>query len=500
MLVPPSAEFIGLVFALLKAGAVGILIDPGMGRRSLIGCLAEARPEGFVAIGRGQIARRMFRRRFPLARFNVIVGPRRWPRDVTTLDELAALGDGLTSEENAGPLARGANDPAAIIFTTGSTGPPKGVLYHHAAFDTQVEQLQAFYQVRPGEIDLPGFPLFGLFNAAMGVTTVLPQMDPTRPARVDPRKIIAAINTWQVTQAFGSPAIWNRVGAFCTARSHTLPTLARVLAAGAPAPAHVLEQMTRSIAPGGDMHTPYGATEALPVASIAASEVLGHTIAATRSGAGVCVGRKFASIAWKIIRIVDGPIAELREIEELPAGQIGELIVSGPQVTRCYVTRVEANHTAKIVDGERIWHRMGDVGYFDAEARFWYCGRMAHRVRTIRGTLYTEQCEAIYNNHPAIYRSALVGVGLVGAGPAGARRPVIICEPWPGQWPLWPAARRRLMHELRALGHGSPLTAEIDVVLLRRALPVDIRHNAKIFRERLAPWAEARLKRRAVRL
>ena len=158
------------------------------------------------------------------------------------------------------------------------------MLYRHGNFAAQVDQLRDFYGIRPGEIDLPGFPLFGLFNCAMGVTAVIPDMDPSRPARVDPAKIVAAIEDWQVTQAFGSPAIWNRVGHYCRERGIRLATVRRVLSAGAPVPAEVLERMKAAIHPEGDIHTPYGATEALPVASISATEVLGRDGRTNRPG------------------------------------------------------------------------------------------------------------------------------------------------------------------------------------------------------------------------
>ena len=293
---------------------------------------------------------------------------------------------------------------------------------------------------------------------------------------------------WQVTQAFGSPAIWNRVGRYCEQTGVRLPSVKRVLSAGAPVPAHVLARMRACMAPDGDVHTPYGATEALPVASIAASEVLSETQPQTERGAGVCVGRRFPGIRWKVIRIIDGPIVTLADIGELASGEIGELVVSGPVVTSEYVTRREANPLGKIRDGETIWHRMGDVGYFDARERFWYCGRMAHRVLTPAGPMYTEQCEAIFTNHADIYRAALVGLGT-----AGNQRPVIICEPWPGRMPKSDAARRQLIAELAELAQGSPLTAAIHDILLHPSLPVDIRHNAKIFREKLVPWAAGKV-------
>jgi olefin beta-lactone synthetase len=321
----------------------------------------------------------------------------------------------------------------------------------------------------------------------MGVTTVIPDMDPTRPARVDPRKIIEAVRDWNITQAFGSPALWNVVGRYCEQHGITLPTLKRVLSAGAPVPPHVLRRMKAAIAADGDVHTPYGATEALPVASIAASEVLAETAAGSAVGAGTCVGRRFPGIAWKVIRITDDAITTIEDAEVLRPSEIGELIVRGAVVTTEYVTRTEANALHKICDGEGFWHRMGDVGYLEPandSERFWFCGRKSHRVITPRGTMFTIPCEAIFNQHPRVYRSALVGVG-----PRGQQRPVMIVEPWPEHRAKSAADAQQLTAELRDLAQRYPHTAEIRDFLFLDALPVDIRHNAKIFREKLAIWA-----------
>jgi len=484
LLVRPGIDFVSLVFGLFKAGSVVILIDPGMGLKKMVKCLAEAEPEGFVAVSPVQAARTILRHRFPKARLNVTVG-RRWFWGGATLDQLR---DGPWIERETQIAATGADDPAAIIFTTGSTGPPKGVLYRHGNFDAQVEQIRDFYAIRPGGVDLPGFPLFGLFNCAMGVTTVIPDMDPSRPARVDPAKIIEAIHDWKVTQMFGSPAIWNRVGRYCQNHRIKLPTVRMVLSAGAPVPVDVLRRMKAAIHGEGDVHTPYGATESLPVASISGAEVFDQTEAQTQRGAGVCVGGCFPGIRWKVIRIVDGPIDTIDKVEELPRGEIGELIVQGPVVTRQYCTSVEANKLGKIADGESVWHRMGDSGYFDDRGRFWFCGRVAHRVLTPQGPMYPVCCEAIFNQHPTIYRSALVGVG-----PSGRQRPVIVLEPKNGRLPDGQEATAELITEIRRLGVENRLTAGIDQFLLHPAFPVDIRHNAKIFRERLAVWAAERL-------
>lgn len=482
LMVPQSIEFVSWVFALFKAGVVQILIDPGMGRRNMIRCLREARPDGFVGIPLAQAARSLMRRRFPAARLNVTEG-RRWFWRGPRADEFRALElDGFKPADTA------RDDAAAIIFTTGSTGPPKGVLYQHGNFIQQAEQIQQAYGIEAGEVDLPGFPLFALFNCAMGVSTIIPEMDPTKPALVDPNNIVDAIEDWKVTQMFGSPAMLNTIGRYCEKNDVSLPTVKRVLSAGAPVPIHVLERMKKAIHEEGEIHTPYGATEALPVASISASEVLNETATLSVAGRGTCVGRRYPRIEWKVIRITDEPLDSIDQIEELPAGDIGELMVSGPVVTDQYVTRVDANRDHKVQDGERFWHRMGDVGYLDEDDRFWMCGRKSHRVTTLTGTLFTIPCEAIFNNHPSVYRAALVGIGK-----EGRQRPVIVVETWPEHRPRGAAAKKKLIEELKKLAEASHLTRDINDFLIHPSLPVDIRHNAKIFREKLRPWAARRV-------
>lgn len=487
LMVYPGIDFISLVFALFKAGAVAVLIDPGMGRGPLIRCLRDVQPQAWIGVSKAQAIRALLRWLFPRPQCLVTVGPRVFWGG-TTLDRLRQTAAGDRASIGKVPVSVGPNDPAAIIFTSGGTGPPKGVLYTHGNFDAQVDQIQKHYGIEPGEIDLPCFPLFGLFNCAMGVTAVIPAMDASRPAKADPRAIIQAANDWQTTQAFASPAVWKNVGTYAASHGEKMPSLRRVMSAGASVPTEVLQRMLDCISPEGDMFTPYGATEALPVASISAREVLGETAAATREGSGVCVGRRFEGIRWKIIRIVDGPIATLDQAEELPQGEIGELIVSGPVVTTRYVTRVEANAWAKIADGDGFWHRMGDVGYLDRHDRFWICGRLVHRVVTANGTLYPEPCEAVFNAHPLVARSALVGVG-----PRMNQTPVIVIELHPQHSSLSRADRRRLFDELAAAAGRCPHTAAIRHFLIHPSFPVDVRHNAKIAREKLARWAAGKI-------
>ncbi len=483
LMVRPSLEFIALTFGLFKAGMVIVLVDPGMGRSNMMSCLAEVNPDGFVGIPIVHAIRWWHRRKFPKARWNVSVG-RPMPGTPRTYRDI--LGKPWTPIEIAPTKA---TDAAAVIFTSGSTGTPKGVQFEHGMFNAQVDLIRDCYGIQPGEVDLPGFPPFSLFNAAMGVTTVVPDMDPTRPAKVDPVKILEAIRDNGVTQSFGSPAFWNRIGRYCDERGITLPTIRRGLSAGGPVPNHVLERMTRAFtAPGADLFTPYGATESLPVASIGGREVLERTAPRTREGAGTCVGRVFNGIRVKIIEITDGPIDSIGRARELSPGEIGEILVSGPSVTREYFQRPEATRLAKIPDGDTFWHRIGDVGYLDAEGLLWFCGRKAHIVDTTEGRMFSVCCEAIFENHPDLYRAALVGLG-----PGPNQTPVLIAEPEAGKFPRSPAARAKFTRELLALGQGSPLTKSIRTILFHESLPVDTRHNVKIQREALAIWAAKEL-------
>jgi len=490
LLVPAGIEFVKSVFALFRCGAVAVLIDPGMGRRNLIECLSEAQPQGFLGVRKAHLARWLYRNRFPSARLNFLVGSRYFPGCVS-VQTLAPPTAG--ESQRLIDAARDPNQPAAIIFTTGSTGVPKGVQFSHFNFLRQAQEIRNYFQIESGGADISGFPLFALFNTSLVKTTVFPRMDFTQPAKIDPQNFIDAIEHWQASQAFGSPALLNAVSRYCERRQIRLTRLRRVLSAGAPVPVHVLRRMRKIIHPLGDVYTPYGATEALPVACNNATIVLSETSEKTNRGAGVCVGCRFPGIEWQVIRITDEPLQTIEQIEPLPKGEIGELIVAGDVVTRRYVTRPECNALAKIEDGDRIWHRMGDVGYVDERDRFWMCGRKSHRVVAEQGTLFTVPCESIVNTHPAIYRSALVGVGQ-----PGHQIPVIVAEPWAEHWPRargkgHHSRDQRLIRELQGLLSQHDVTKRIQYVLLRRELPTDIRHNSKIFREQLVDWTAARL-------
>lgn len=476
VMVRPTPEFFLLMFALFKAGAVPVLVDPGIDRRALRQCLDEAEPEAFIGIPLAQFARRVLGWA-KSAKKIVTVGPR-WAWGGTTLAKIEVRGSG------AGPqLADTApDDVAGILFTSGSTGVPKGVVYRHRHFVAQIELLRNAFGLQPGGVDLPTFPPFALFDPALGLTSVIPDMDPTRPANADPDKLHAAIARFGVTQLFGSPALMKVLAD----HGAPLPTVQRVTSAGAPVPPDTVAKIRTLLPDGAQFWTPYGATECLPVAVIEGRE-LESTRAATEAGAGTCVGRAVPPNEVRIIRIVDAPIADWNDVEEVPDGEVGEITVAGPTATDTYFRRDAATRIAKIREalpdgGERIVHRMGDVGWFDGEGRLWFCGRKTQRVETADGPLYTEQVEPVFNTHPQVRRTALVGVG-----EPGRQTPVLCYELQPGVG----VDRARVEADLRAIGARHPHTARIARFLPHPGFPVDIRHNAKIGRETLAAWAAA---------
>jgi acyl-CoA synthetase (AMP-forming)/AMP-acid ligase II len=455
-----------------------------MGLRSFLSCVDHSRPRALLGIPLARIVSRVFRRAFRsvevrVGASNSLTGRLTRPGVATT-----SLQGGVA--ENA------PSDLAAVLFTSGSTGAPKGVCYEHGMFDAQVRIIRETYGIEPGEIDLPMLPIFALFGPALGMTTIVPEIDPRSPAAIDPEKIVHAIQQEGVTNSFGSPTLWGKIADHCVAQKVTLPSMRRVLCAGAPVPARLWHSVP-SWMPQGQLHSPYGATEVLPVSSIASKEMIALAERAPAGTAnGACVGRAVVGASIKIIAITDEPIAMLADARELPAGEIGEIVVTGPSVTKCYDDAPSATIAAKISDSQlsalssqlgvpRIWHRMGDCGYLDADGRLWFCGRKVERVETADGPLFTEPCERVFRAHPRVGRCALIGLGA-----RGRQRPALVVE----AAPKGADACRAFAGELRELAQAQPHTAAITLFYFRETFPVDVRHNAKIHRLALACWAQ----------
>ncbi len=476
LMVRPSPEFFLLMFALFKIGAVPVLVDPGIAKSALKKCLQEAKPEAFIGISIAHVARIILGWANKTNRINVTVG-KRWFWGGNTLHEIEAEGRNADNQM----AATQPDDVAAILFTSGSTGIPKGVVYRHRHFVAQIELLREAFDTQPGGVNLPTFPPFALFDPALGLTSIIPDMDPTKPASADPKKLHHAINKFGIDQLFGSPALVAVLAKY----NQKLPSILRITSAGAPVPADVVSKMRELLPENGRLWTPYGATECLPVAVIESRE-LQTTREQTEQGAGTCVGRPMSANTVRIIEITDNAIEHWRDGLQVEPGRVGEITVAGPTATDEYFARPEATALAKIrerlLDGsERIIHRMGDLGWIDEQGRLWFCGRKSHRVETARGPLFTEQVEPVFNTHPKVKRAALVGVGKFG------QQTPLLCIELHEKASL--QEQENIKRELEKIGNGFVHTGVVEKFLFHPGFPVDIRHNAKIGREKLAVWA-----------
>ncbi|MBI1382824.1 MAG: AMP-binding protein [Planctomycetaceae bacterium] len=484
LFVRPGLDLIAVTYALLHLGAVPVLIDPGMGRKKLLASIERMAPAAMVGVSRAHVARRLFAKSFRSLRFAVHVG--RGPRlGALALQELEA--QGVRNPQPPRPCR--ADEPAAVLFTSGSTGPPKGVLATHGNLAAQLETLRRLYDLRSGEVNLACFPLFALFDTALGMTSLFPEIDPTRPARCDPRKVVAAIERGGATLAFGSPAIWRRIAPWCQTHRQDLKPLTRILIAGAPVPPALVAQLRPLLEEGGDVHTPYGATECLPVSSVDGAELLA-TRAQAESGWGTCVGREAPGAEVRLVRPTDGPIAREADLEDVPRGELGEVVVRAPQASPLYLFDDAATSRAKIAPAPAPgspahWHRMGDLARRDKEGRLWFQGRHAEALRTSAGLVATTPLETIADTLPGIHRTALVGLG-----PMGEQRLCLVVEPT-GTLPKGKAAAERAAAILAQLAKLAPHLAQPTHVLFHPSFPVDPRHNAKIHRLTLARWAAA---------
>lgn len=482
VLVLPSPELYAIMFGLLKIGAVAVVIDPGMGVRKMLRCLRAVDAEAFIGIPPAHALRVLFRRGFRTVRTTVTVG-RRWFWRGETLREWGRTPTGSVSTGR--PATE--DDPLLIAFTTGSTGPAKAVQLTHGNLAAMVEQVHvARGEVAP-EASLITLPLVGVLDLLLGSRCVLPPLIPSKVGATDPAHVADAIEKFGVRTMFASPAVLIPLLEYLRARPTPLESLESVYSGGAPVPDWCVAGLRAVLGEDAKVVAGYGSTEALPISTIESRELLDGLVERARRGAGTCIGRPSYQVQARVVAITDEPIPTWDRAEELAEGLadtrgIGELVVSGPNVSTRYYWPEQANALGKIVDGNRIWHRTGDLAWIDEQGRIWFCGRKSQRVVTAHGPMFTVQVEQIFNTVAGVARTALVGIGL-----RGAQRPVLCVELRPGADPavVEPA--------LRTHGARFDLTRTIADFLVHPSFPVDIRHNAKIGREQLTVWAAERL-------
>ncbi|MDT3306840.1 olefin beta-lactone synthetase [Shewanella vaxholmensis] len=521
LMVTPSLDFFALTFALFKAGVIPILVDPGMGINNLKQCFAEAAPDAFIGIPKAHIARRLFGwgKGSIKSLLNVDGGKTglaaRLMRIATGAISLSTLLQNSSSRNASAQHTQAqhaeypmvmlkSDEMAAILFTSGSTGTPKGVVYSHGMFEAQIQALKNDYGICHGERDLATFPLFSLFGPALGMASIVPEMDASKPITANPEFLFAAIEKYQCSNIFVNPALLERLGRAGEQKQHKLPSVQRVISAGAPATIASIARFSKMLSQGVPILNSYGATESLPISMIA-SDALFATTDITDNGGGICVGGAIDGVTIRIIGISEAVIQEWDEALVLNNGEIGEIVVQGPMVSQSYYLNNSQHDSQNDSQGNsataaaKIWdlatntvrHRMGDLGYLDDQGLLWMCGRKAHRVDTTRkGQLvkryYSIPCERIFNTHPNVKRSALVGVKV-----ANEIEPLICIEL---DQSLVCNKSEQLYQDLITIAEQFAQTQGIRRFLIHPDFPVDVRHNAKIFREKLAVWAQLQTK------
>ena len=483
----PSLDFTALTFALFKIGAIPILIDPGMGKKNLIHSISQVKPQALIAVQEVHVIKQFFSDSFKSCKIFINSGNLQLPQTKTLKNLKEKWVDAFLKKSSFKIEARKPEDKAAILFTSGGTGIPKGVVYTHKIFSSQLTMLQEMFNLNHKEVDLPGFPLFSLFTIGIGMTSCIPDMNPSKPSHCNPEKLVQNIIDNQATFVAGSPAIWERVADYCITLNKTLPSIKFLVMFGAPVSINLHEKFEKVLS-NGTTYTPYGATESLPLCQFSGKEILKETAALSRKGNGTCVGLPVKGISLRIIPITEKEIPFLKLTRTLPPFEIGEIIVSGDVVTAEYYKMEEQTKEAKIIDEQgQLWHRMGDVGYLDQDGKLWFCGRKTHRVQVDlikkekkqKKELYSIPCEAVFNEHPEVKRTALIQTKEKGQETAS-----IVIERTDKKR-LRGIKKHRFEKEILLIAKNFEHTSLIKKIYYHKSFPVDVRHNIKIDRIKL---------------
>ncbi len=476
LLVPPGADLTAAVYACWRLGASVVLADAGLGVARMGRALRGAAPDHVIGIAKGLLLARAAR--VP-GRF-IAAGPldRATMALLRAPQSLADLVDRGRSQAHHTPPPAPADDAEmAVLFTSGATGPPKGVVYRQRQLRAQLAALRSTYGLTSGDRLVAAFAPFALYGPALGIASAVPAMDVTAPGTLTATALADAVSAVEGTVVFASPAALRNVVAtahgLTAEHRRALMGVRLLMSAGAPVPASLLREMSELL-PAAEAHTPYGMTECLPVADISLVE-----IEALGTDDGVCVGHPVAGVSISVSAL-DPDGRAVGDPTSTP-GVTGEVCVAAAHLKDRYDQLWAIERASRRNPG---WHRTGDVGHLDDDGRLWVEGRLVHVVTGPTGPVTPVGPEQRVERLPQVAMAALVGVG-----PAGTQQTVLVVVR-SGTAPPGSArdglADPDLSAAVRAAA-GVPVAA----VLVARALPVDIRHASKIDRERVSAWATA---------
>lgn len=478
IILSPGLDFFAMTFAMFKLGVVPVFLDRSMGITKLLSCIMQSQAQGLIANGDFFILKYFYPKVFKTIKVNVTAGRLSWANIISINKMKRGKVQSFT------PCELQAIDPAAIVFTEDEHHIPHGVLYTHDIINQRASILKDSFNLSNNDVGLTTTPMFSLLSLSLGLTCCFSDTDLGKSNKVSAQKLVRSIQDLAPSFMAASPAIFEQLSDFCIEFEISLPGVKSALLIGAPV-APKLHRKLKSLFPNGTSHTLYGSKAAFPVSSISGDFVLKKTAHLTEDGHGNCIGIPVNSAEIKIIKITDKVISSFAPEIELPANEVGEIIIKGPMVSQEYFNHKLDAHEVKISHADSFWLRMGDIGYIDREGLLWFCGRKSHVVTTKTLKLYPVACEAIFNKHPAVKRSALVGLG-----EPGNQTPVIVIERVDGQH-LMGKGRSIFESELFSIAKKYPHTRDIQKIYLSKHLPVDREHNIKIDRLKLKEELES---------
>jgi acyl-CoA synthetase (AMP-forming)/AMP-acid ligase II len=475
VLLPPSVNMFALTLSLFRIGAIPVMIDPGMGLKSMFKALQNTDSKFLIATPKIIPAFLLFSKQLKGIKKTLFV--RKGKSGKTGLFPITRRRTPSEYKVN-NPTDK---DLAAIFFTSGSTGMAKGVMYQHKQIRSQLEILKNEFSYNRDEIDYCTFPLIGFFSICLGLPVALANMNMTKPSTLNPKLLIKDLNKYNCSLMFCSPMVMKKLSDYSIKRKLKLRHLKEVNIAGAAVSPKDLEKFRSIVNENCIINTPYGATEALPLTKINDRQI---EIANSSKGTGVCIGKALGKTQIMIIKTTNEKTGSIEHIQKLENFEIGELMVHGPQVTQSYENNDTANSLSKVYDknSDTYWHRMGDLGYKDEFGRIYFVGRKTHQIVIDTTVLNTIPIEHHFNKHPNVVRSGLVSVF------KNNKKLAVLCIEIKHR-----KQKDKTISELELLAQETEESTLVKHFLVIKNLPVDPRHNAKIFREKLTLWAQKRI-------
>jgi len=477
----PGIEWFSITYALLKIGAVPIILQPALGMRKMAQCVKAVEPEILITEPKYQAIQMFQVSNYQSVHLQISTEKKWFSKGISITD--LQRNEPTTFQ----PAEMRSSDTGMIFFSTScESESPKPTVFTHGMLNAMVEQIKSVMSVSVDSTLITTFPFFMILAPAIGMQQIIPESHSLKANKLNPRILVETIWDYGVTHLLMSSTRLMMLTEFLKDESIFLPSIQRITSWGEPYPAFELQRLHSFITEKTQIFPLYGMTEAPVVSTLGSHKIVAETQIKTERGFGLCQGKEIDGLKMRVIEVNDRPIDNWSDDLLVDKGGIGELVICGESVSRQYYNDTKNDALQKIPDGKFMWHRTGDIGWLDTHGNFWFCGRKQDRVTISEDeTLYTIPCEAVFMQHERVYRCIIVGVG-----PIPYQTPVLIIELAPGDSGKYIST---LTHELLDLAQSYPHTGNIKNILFRKCFPVHSLYHQKINRKQLTIWAAKKL-------